>query len=188
VYARWGKRLLDLSLSAIALLLLSPLLALTGFCIWLEDRSAFIFRQKRIGRNEHPFTMWKFRSMPVGNENVPSAQVTTPVVTHVGKVIRRTSLDELPQLTNVIRGDMSLVGPRPALPSQLRLIELRGRTGAIGLRPGLTGLAQIRSFDGMSDDLKAAHDVEYSEQMSLMNDLSILAKTAAYLLKPPPKY
>jgi len=188
VYARWGKRLVDVSLSTTVLLLLSPLLAFTGFCIWLEDRRAFLFRQERVGRNAVLFTMWKFRSMPMGTENVPSARVAAPAVTRVGKVIRRTSFDELPQLANVVRGDMSLVGPRPALPTQVELIELRRRAGAIRLRPGLTGLAQIRSHDGMSEDLKAAHDGEYAEQMSLRNDLSILARTAAYLLKPPPRY
>jgi lipopolysaccharide/colanic/teichoic acid biosynthesis glycosyltransferase len=188
VYARWGKRLLDIFLSSAGLLFLSPLLVFTAFCIWLEDRKTSIFRQERVGRNEAPFTMLKFRSMPIGAENLPSARAPAPAVTRVGRVIRRSSLDELPQLTNVVRGDMSLVGPRPALPTQVELIRLRQNTDAVCLRPGLTGLAQIRSYDGMPDDRKAAHDVEYAEQISFMNDLNILAKTAAYLLRPPPRY
>ena len=188
MYRQWGKRLLDVAVSATALVVSSPLLILTGFCIWLEDRGAFLFTQARVGRDEIPFTIWKFRSMPVGVASVPSAEVAAPTVTRVGWVIRRMSLDEVPQLVNVLHGDMSLVGPRPALPAQAKLIELRRKTGATRLRPGLTGLAQIRSYEGMTEELKAAHDGEYASRVSLMNDLSILARTAAYLLKPPPRY
>lgn len=188
MYRRWGKRLLDVAVSAVALAILSPLLILTAVCIWLEDRRTSLFTQARAGRDEVPFTIWKFRSMPMGVASVPSAEVATPTVTRVGGVIRRMSLDELPQLVNVLRGDMSLVGPRPALPAQTGLIELRRRTGAARLRPGMTGFAQVRSFDGMTEELKAAHDGEYASRVTLLNDLSILVRTAAYLLKPPPKY
>ncbi|NMM30639.1 MAG: sugar transferase [Cellulomonas sp.] len=188
MYEYLGKRVFDITFASAGLLVLSPLLALTGICIWLEDRQFFLFLQVRVGRDGVPFTLWKFRSMPVGTPNVPSAHMAALTTTRIGSLIRRVSFDEMPQLANVIRGDMSLVGPRPALPAQVELLLLRKETGASRLRPGLTGLAQVRSYTGMSDEAKAAHDGEYSMSVSLVNDLRILVKTAAYLLTPPPKY
>lgn len=188
MYRRWGKRPFDCVAAVAGLAILSPMMAVIGVCIWLEDRGSVIFKQSRVGKDEIPFTIWKFRTMPASTASVPSAAITTPTTTRVGAVIRRLSLDELPQLVNVLRGEMSLVGPRPALPSQTELIELRRISGATRVRPGMTGLAQIRSYDGMPDDEKAAHDGEYAESLTMLNDLSILTRTATYLLKPPPKY
>ena len=103
-------------------------------------------------------------------------------------MIRRTNLDELPQLFNILKGDMSIVGPRPPIPSQQELTELRKANGAIACRPGLTGLAQVSSFDGMTVPQKAAFDGEYAKRISFVGDITIILRTFVYLLKPPPVY
>ena len=111
-----------------------------------------------------------------------------PRVTRVGRLIRRTNVDELPQLVNILRGDMSIVGPRPPITSQSDLIELRRANGALNCRPGLTGWAQINAFDGMSVVRKAELDGDYAARISLRRDIVIILRTFGYLLKPPPKY
>jgi O-antigen biosynthesis protein WbqP len=126
--------------------------------------------------------------MPVNTRDVPSDQLRGVNFTWIGKLIRRTNLDELPQLINIIKGDMSVVGPRPPLASQHELIELRRENGALSCRPGLTGLAQISSFDGMSVGEKAHFDGEYAHKISIIKDLSIIFRTFAYLRKSPPVY
>jgi O-antigen biosynthesis protein WbqP len=187
-YWRGGKRGLDLLLAAIALMLLSPLLLLIALAVWLEDRGPALFRQARIGREGHPFTLVKFRSMPIGTAHLPSSSATSLRVTRVGSVIRRLNLDELPQLLNILAGEMSIVGPRPALASQTELLELRRANGAMNLRPGLTGLAQIRGYDGMPIDEKAAADAEYARRASLPLDVAIILRTVGYLFRRPPVY
>jgi O-antigen biosynthesis protein WbqP len=104
----------------------------------------------------------------------------------VGKVIRRTSVDELPQLLNIFRGDMSVVGPRPPLPSQTALLETRAALGAMWCKPGLTGWAQVNGRDGMSEPEKGRLDAQYAEQVSFVTDLRIIRRTFSYLLKRPP--
>jgi len=188
MYALIGKRLVDLAGSAVGLIVLSPLWLLTSVLIWLEDRGPVLYRQPRLGRHGTMFTVLKFRSMPVNARSVASIDATALPVTRVGRVIRRTNIDELPQLLNVLRGDMSLVGPRPALPSQHGLIAARKLTRAADVRPGLTGLAQLRAFDGMSEADKAGHDGEYAERITLLGDVGILVRTINYLRKPPPTY
>lgn len=188
MYARGGKLLLDIAGAALALVCLSPIMFVTSACIWLEDRGPVLFRQPRLGRHGKLFTILKFRSMPVSAETVASIDATAIRITRAGKIIRRLNVDELPQLINVLRGDMSLVGPRPALPSQSGLIAARRLTRAAEVRPGLTGLAQLRAYDGMSESEKARHDAEYAAQITLRGDMAILAGTLTYLLKPPPTY
>lgn len=188
MYRSFGKRLLDLLLSGIALLVLSPIMVLVAAAIWIEDRGPALFRQERVGRNRVPFTVLKFRSMPVNTGDIPSAQAKSARITRVGAVIRRTNLDELPQLINIWRGDMSVVGPRPALARQTELCTLREEAGALTCKPGLTGLAQINSYDGMPDAEKASWDGQYCADVSLFGDLSIIFRTLGYLLKPPPVY
>ena len=109
-------------------------------------------------------------------------------LTRIGRFIRRTNFDELPQLLNILKGDMSVVGPRPAIKSQSELIALRQANGALACRPGLTGLAQVSSYDGMTDVQKAVFDGEYARSVSLAVDLRIIVRTVTYLLKPPPRY
>lgn len=188
MYRRIGKRLVDVSLAIVGLIVSSPVWFVVSLAILIEDGRPVIFRQHRVGRGGVLFEFMKFRSMPVGAPNVPSRSAREVSITRVGRIIRRTSLDEIPQLINILEGDMSFVGPRPALPAQSRLIELRTANGACDLRPGLTGLAQVSSYDDMPDDEKASYDAIYSEDIRLLKDLRIIVRTIAYLRSPPPSY
>lgn len=188
LYRVVGKRSLDAVVSAAALLVLTPLLLLIGIAIKLEDGGKAIFRQRRIGRNGAPFVLFKFRSMPENVGDLPSDAATTLRITRVGRVLRRSNLDELPQLFNILRGDMSLVGPRPALISQDELIRLRSESGADHVRPGLTGLAQVTSYDGMPVAEKARLDAQYVNDISFGTDLSLIWRTLGYVRRPPPVY
>lgn len=188
MYQRFGKRALDLVLSGAATVALSPLLLLTGLAIRIEDGAPVIYRQTRIGQGGQPFTILKFRSMPINATVAPSAGMARATVTRVGRIIRRLNVDELPQLFNILRGDMTIVGPRPALPSQVTLVQKRSQGPALAARPGLTGLAQIKAYDGMTEEAKAAYDNAYAQDTSLWRDMTIIASTVAYLFKPPPTY
>ncbi len=187
-YGAGGKRAFDIASSGLALLVLSPVLLATAVAIRIEDGGPALFRQARLGRAGGHFTVFKFRSMAVGSANVPSAAGTALPITRVGRFIRRTNIDELPQLLNILRGDMSVVGPRPPIPSQEALITDRRRTGALALRPGLTGLAQIKSYDGMPEAEKAEWDGRYAARVTLAGDLRIILRTFGYLLHRPPVY
>lgn len=187
-YSRWGKRAADIVLGSLAVALLSPLLAVTAAAIKAEDRGPTLFRQTRVGAGGSEFTLLKFRSMPVDTPHLPSDAIGTVTITRVGRLIRRSNVDELPQLLNIVRGHMSIVGPRPALPSQGDVLTERMNNGALNLRPGLTGLAQVNSFDGMTPLQKARYDGEYAGSVKLRTDLRIIFKTFGYLLKPPPTY
>jgi O-antigen biosynthesis protein WbqP len=188
LYQRVFKRLFDLAIAVPALLLLSPVMLLTAFAIRIEDGSPVLFRQERVGRDAGAFTIFKFRSMPVATPSVPSAAAGTLRVTRVGAFIRRTNIDELPQLLNVLRGEMSIVGPRPGLKSRQQLAAMRRLHGVDRLRPGLTGLAQVNSFDGMTDAQKVEWESRYAGRVSFLTDLAIVLRTFAYLLKRPPVY
>jgi O-antigen biosynthesis protein WbqP len=188
VYQSVAKRAIDIAVSGVALVALSPVLALIALIIYLEDRHTPLFKQARVGRDGETFRVLKFRTMPIDTPDLPSVGSGALSITRVGRVLRRSNLDELPQLINIFRGDMSLVGPRPALPVQRELIELRTESGAIRCRPGLTGLAQINSYDGMPEDVKARFDAEYAGGVRLSNDLRIILRTFIYLTRPPPVY
>jgi O-antigen biosynthesis protein WbqP len=188
LYERAFKRLVDLAVAIPALLLLSPVLLLTALAIYLEDGAPALFRQKRVGRQGTEFTIMKFRSMPVATPSVPSAAAAALRVTRVGAFIRRTNIDELPQLLNVLRGDMSIVGPRPGLAVQTELMAMRRERGVDRLRPGLTGLAQVNSFDGMTDRQKVDWEARYAERVTFATDAAIMLRTFAYLMRPPPVY
>lgn len=174
--------------SLLVLVLFSPILLLMGLIVYFQDFGPIIFKQQRVGKNGKVFLFYKFRSMPVNTPNVQSSDTTKLKVTSFGKFIRRTSLDELPQLINILRGDMSLIGPRPPIPSQESLIKLRAENGALDCRPGLTGLAQINSYDFMPEEEKAKWDGIYANSISFKNDTSIVFKTLKYLTTPPPTY
>lgn len=186
LYATLFKRLFDIVLSGLSLIFLSPLLLLTALAIRLEDGGPALFRQERVGKDGSIFRIFKFRSMPVNTPHVAKADAAALRVTRVGKVIRRTSVDELPQLLNIMHGEMSVVGPRPPLPSQTALLETRSALGAMGCKPGLTGWAQINGRDGMSEPEKGRLDAEYAQRVTLATDLRIILLTFGYLLKRPP--
>ena len=182
------KRLVDIILSIILLFLLSPLYFLLSAIIFFQDFGNPIFKQNRVGLNGNTFTFYKFRSMPLNNPNVESHKRHLIKITPFGKLIRRTNLDELPQFWNVLRGDMSFIGPRPPIPSQINLINLRKSNGSLIIKPGLTGWAQVNSYDNMPEEHKAKFDGEYAREISLKMDLLILLKTVVYFTKKPPTY
>ncbi len=183
-----GKRFIDIILSSLALIFLSPIFFLITICIYIFDRGPILFIQKRIGRRNKIFNLIKFRSMPVGTANISSDKLSEIKMTKIGEIIRRTNADELPQLINILKGEMSIVGPRPCLLSQKELIKLRIKNKSINCRPGLTGLAQINSYENMSFKDKAFYDYEYTNKISFLLDVIIILKTFIYLFSPPPKY
>lgn len=187
-YACWGKRCVDVAGATLFLLALSPLLLLVTVLIKIFDPGPIIFQQTRVGRQGLHFLFYKFRSMPVGTKNLPSDQIGQVRLTWIGRFLRRSNIDELPQLLNVLRGDMSLIGPRPPIPTQVQLIESRRSSGALALRPGLTGLAQVNSYSGMPVEKKAFYDGQYARKITLIADVRIVFRTLAYLSKPPPVY
>jgi len=182
------KRLGDIALAVLLLLLLLPVYALLALIIRLQDGGPAIFKQKRVGKNGQKFLFYKFRSMPVSTPNVESRETQKLQITPFGKFIRRTNLDELPQFFNVLKGDMSFIGPRPPIPAQKELVEMRRANGALALQPGLTGWAQVNAYDGMPPEQKAAFDGEYAQRLSLGLDLLILVKTIVYFTKKNPTY
>ena len=188
IYKVIGKRTSDIVFSFIALCVLSPVLILVAALIFLEDRGCPFYKSVRIGKNGSKFTMFKFRSMPVGTRQLSSKQGIDLEKTKFGHFLRRSNIDELPQLFNVLCGQMSLIGPRPCLPEQHDLIHWRRLNNSINCLPGLTGLAQVRAYDGMSEQEKAKHDEEYCKGLSLKTDLGIVFKTIAYLTRKPPIY
>jgi O-antigen biosynthesis protein WbqP len=188
VYRLYVKRVLDILCATLAFVALSPLFLIASIAILLDDGRPVIFRQKRVGQNGREFTLYKFRSMAVNSGDVPSSEAGALRVTAVGRVLRRSNIDEIPQLLNIIRGDMSIVGPRPALSRQVQLNEMRRDRGAHLCRPGLTGLAQVNSYDGMPEVEKADWDGRYAERITLVNDVAIIMKTFGYLLRRPPVY
>lgn len=188
MYRQFGKRALDFLGAAIALTILSPLLLALAIGVRLSSPGPSLFRQARAGRYGQTFRIYKFRSMPADTRDAASDQLGEVQLRPFGKFLRRSNLDELPQLYNILRGDMSFIGPRPPLPSQTDLLELRKQNGALECRPGLTGLAQVNGFDGMSAEVKSRFDGQYAANISLWNDIVVVFKTLGYLAKPPPTY
>ncbi len=182
------KRLFDIVAAAVAILALSPLLLVLTALIRIFDPGPALFRQPRTGKGGEEFILLKFRSMPVGTRIAASDELGEVQLSWIGKFLRRSNCDELPQLFNILRGDMSVVGPRPPLPSQLELIAERHKNGAIHCLPGLTGLAQINGYDGMPVPEKAAFDGRYAARITFLGDILIILKTFGYLLRPPPTY
>lgn len=187
-YERTGKRVVDLMIAVPVALVSAPFAIALTLLIRAEDGGPAIFSQERVGRDGRAFTLRKFRTMPVDTAQVPSSEAGSLRVTRLGKMLRRTSLDEIPQIVSVISGKMSVVGPRPPLACQADLIELRRANGALRLRPGLTGLAQVNAFDGMSQKEKAAWDGRYAGKITLLEDVRVVLRTFGYLLNKPPLY
>src|SRR4051812_26491405 len=171
------KRVFDVTACALFLLLFWPILLIVIVAIRLQSPGAAIFKQVRVGKNARPFTCYKLRTMYSGTSNVPTHLVAASAVTGFGEHLRRFKIDELPQLCNVLIGDMSLVGPRPCLPSQTELVEARRRLGVFDVRPGITGLAQVNGID-MSDANRLAEiDAQYVRTQSFSNDLKLIWAT-----------
>ena len=182
MYERYIKRALDVVLSAVGLVALSPLLALIALAIRLDSSGPAVFHQKRFGKDRKLFEIYKFRTMRVdAPRDVPTNDLrgSRGYITRVGRILRMTSLDELPQLWNILKGDMSLIGPRPALWNQEDLMAWRDRFGASQIRPGLSGWAQVNGRDYLSRDLekKARRDAEYAHNISFAFDLKCFLLT-----------
>ncbi len=173
MYQRYGKRALDVLISALGILLLSPFLLAIAFVIKMDSPGPVLFKQKRFGKDKTFFTIYKFRTMRIdAPPDVPTAEMEQAdrYFTPNGGWMRRTSFDELPQLFNILKGDMSVIGPRPALWDQEELIALRDQYGANGVTPGLTGWAQVNGRDELDDDVKAMRDGEYARNLSFRFD------------------
>lgn len=179
------KRLFDIFVAALLLSVFAPVLAGCALVVRCSSRGSVVFKSRRIGRSGVIFAMWKFRTMQEGAPQLATHLVANPseFLTPVGGFLRRTSLDELPQLWNVLRGEMSLVGPRPALFNQDDLIMLRRESGVENLRPGITGWAQVMGRDTLSIGEKASLDEYYLQNRSFLFDLEILLLTALKVLK-----
>lgn len=179
-------RLLDVLGAVVGILLTSPLMIATAIAIKLESSGPVIFAQNRVGRQNRIFRIYKFRSMYVGTPEVAKDQLVGQIdrrVTRIGKFIRRTSIDELPQFFNVLIGDMSLVGPRPALYNQHDLIQMRTDAGVHRLRPGLTGLAQVSGREDMDLQTKVEYDQRLLETLNPVTYLMLVLRTFAVLFR-----
>lgn len=185
MYRKIFKRIIDLCLAICALAVLWPLFLLIAAAIKADDPGPVFFSQKRVGREKTHFQLYKFRTMKVSTPDVPTHLLEHPeqYITRVGAFLRKYSLDELPQTVNILLGQMSVVGPRPALWSQADLIAQRDRYGANGVRPGLTGWAQINGRDRVSVEQKAALDGEYVEKLSFAFDCKCFFATFAAVLR-----
>lgn len=174
---RMIKRLFDIVAAVLGLILTAPLMAILILAIRYESVGSGIFSQDRIGRSGSLFRCRKLRTMVSSAPNVPTHLASASQLTRMGKFLRRTKLDELPQLWNVLKGEMSLVGPRPCLPTQAELIHERQQRGVLVLRPGITGLAQVRGIDMSVPARLAEIDAEYLKRSSFAYDLRILLQT-----------
>jgi O-antigen biosynthesis protein WbqP len=180
------KRLIDIILSLIGLILLSPIFLILIIAIKMDSRGPVFFKQKRVGIYKTHFYILKFRTMKIDTpKDTPTHLLENPeqYITRVGKFLRKTSLDELPQIWNIFVGQMSIIGPRPALWNQYDLIAERDKYGANNVLPGLTGWAQINGRDELSIEVKAKLDGEYVERLSLWMDIKCFFMTIVSVLK-----
>lgn len=183
---RYIKRVLDTVLSAAGLVILSPVFLILSAAVKADSRGPVFFRQKRVGRGKSHFMILKFRTMRTDTpKDMPTHLLKNPeiYITKVGKFLRKTSLDELPQILNILKGDMAIVGPRPALWNQDDLIAERDKYGANDILPGLTGWAQINGRDELPIDVKARLDGEYVRKMGLWMDLKCIIGTVFSVVK-----
>ncbi len=186
MYQKFGKRLIDIVLSGCGIAVLAPVYLILAAAIKVDDPGPVFFRQKRVGIHKSHFDILKFRTMKVSTpRDMPTHMLKNPeqYITRVGKILRKTSLDELPQIFQIFSGKMSIVGPRPALWNQFDLIEERDKYGANDVRPGLTGWAQINGRDELPIDVKARLDGEYVEKLSFAFDCKIFLGTIFSVLR-----
>ena len=186
MYQRFGKRLLDVILSGCGIVVLSPVYLIISLAIVIDDPGPILFRQKRVGIHKSFFQILKFRTMKMETpKDVPTHLLDNPqqYITRVGSVLRKTSLDELPQIFQIFTGKMSIIGPRPALWNQYDLIAERDMYGANDVRPGLTGWAQINGRDELPIPVKAKYDGEYVQNMSFLFDCRCFFGTILSVLR-----
>lgn len=169
-------RLLDFVFAVLGLVVASPLLIILTIAGWFDTGSP-LFRQKRVGRYKNPFTLLKFRTMKPETAHVASHLADASAVTPLGRFLRRTKLDELPQLWNVLKGEMSLVGPRPCLFNQQELIDAREQLGVFAARPGITGLAQVNEIDMSTPELLAQTDARMLSSLGIRNYFAYILMT-----------
>lgn len=185
IYRTTIKRIFDALFGVLLLICLSPLMLVLAIWIKLDSKGPVLFKQERVGRNGKRFTIYKFRSM---SDDAPHQMATSEFdtalsyITRSGQLMRKTSLDELPQLVNVVKGEMSFIGPRPLIPKEEKVLRLRHANGAESLAPGITGLAQVRGRDEVTDTQKADYDGEYASNVTLRGDFSILVETMLAVL------
>ena len=162
------KRAIDIMLSFVGMIILIPIFIIVGIMIFIDDPGPVLFKQKRVGKDKKIFWLHKFRSMKMKTPDVPTHLLENPeqYITRVGRVLRILSIDELPQIYDILRGSMSIIGPRPALWNQYDLIAERDKYGANDVRPGLTGWAQINGRDELPIDIKAQFDGEYIARLN----------------------
>ena len=186
MYRKYGKRLLDILLSGCGIVVLSPVYLLVALAIVLDDPGPVFFRQKRVGIHKTHFQILKFRTMRMCTpHDVPTHLLDDPeqYITRVGRFLRKTSLDELPQIFQIFTGKMAVIGPRPALWNQYDLIEQRDLYGANDVRPGLTGWAQINGRDELPIAVKARLDGEYVKNLSFLFDCKCFFGSITAVLK-----
>lgn len=186
-YRDFFKRGFDIFFSLIAIIILAIPMMIIALWIKIDSpHEKVLFKQERIGINNIPFTILKFRSMrddaphQMATENFENPEM---YITRVGKILRKTSMDELPQLFNVLKGDMSIVGPRPLIPKEKYVLKLRDEYGANKILPGITGLAQVHGRDQVTDENKASYDGKYALNVSLLLDASIILKTVSDVVR-----
>lgn len=186
MYSKYIKRIIDFILSLLGLILLSPIFLI--LCIWikLDSKGPILFKQKRVGKNKEYFYILKFRTMYTDTpKDMPTHMLKNPdqFITKSGKFLRKTSLDELPQIINILKGEMSIIGPRPALWNQDDLIAERDKYHANNIKPGLTGWAQVNGRDELEINVKAKLDGDYVQHMSFLFDFKCFVKTITSVLK-----
>lgn len=187
MYKKYIKNILDFIFSLIFLIILSPLILIVGIISKIyEPKATILFKQKRAGVDNKAFICYKFRSMKMtAPNNASTYELENPdeFITPWGKFLRKTSIDEIPQLFNILKGDMSFIGPRPVILKEKELLDLRYENGAASVKPGITGLSQISGRDNLPPAIKAKTDGIYANDISFRNDLKILLKTIPKVLK-----
>lgn len=179
------KRGFDFISSLIGIIIFSPILLLLTIIVKTTSPGPVLFKQRRIGKSNKEFMIYKFRTMRIDTPNVATHLLKNPeqYITPIGKFMRKTSLDELPQLFNILKGEMSVVGPRPALYNQYDLIEMRTNANVHTVRPGLTGLAQVSGRDELENEQKVYFDQQYVQQQSFFFDLKVILLTVVKVFK-----
>ncbi len=179
MYQAFLKRCVDIICSSIFLIITSPIMLIVIILIKLDDKGSVFFVQTRIGKDAKPFKIYKFRTMLTSAPSMPTSLLedSDKYITKIGRILRKTSIDEFPQVFNVLKGDMSFVGPRPVIESESELIKKRIDAGVYVLLPGLTGLAQINGRDKVSIDKKVKYDKEYLDNVSPWLDIKIMFYT-----------
>ncbi len=175
------KRLLDFIFSLVAIIILSPVFLIISLLVLISSGMPVIFKQQRVGYKNRIFTIYKFRTMKRDMRQTKTEDLTEDEIkndiTVIGRVLRKLSLDELPQLLNILKGDMSFVGPRPLIPQEDEIRQLREKNNVYSVRPGITGWAQVNGRDFITDEQKVEYDKEYVEKHTIIMDMKIMFKT-----------